>query len=79
MNDDDLKLIFSAFKLNNNEFVLELPNFRIVSDHNIASVSFFVNDLIIYREKGENKNITVNKNINIKELLTEVKTFIGEK
>ena len=80
MNDEQLQLILDSFAKNNNEFVLETENFRIVSDHTLFRVSFLVNDeFVICRTKGENEDIMVSPNLDISKMMFEIKTYMKEK
>jgi hypothetical protein len=77
MNDEQLEYILEAFKLNNNDCVLDTKSFHLKSDHNLFCVSFFVNDSYwIIREKGKDKIIVVNKNIDVEKLINEIKEKI---
>ena len=75
MNDEKLQLILDAFIENKNESVLETENFRIVSDHTLFRVSFFVNDeFVIHRTKGKDEEITVSSKLDIDKMMSEIKT-----
>ena len=74
MTDEQLQIILDAFTLNGNDFELSTESFHIVSDHNFFRVSFFINDkFLIYRTKGENEKIQVDKRLDIEKLLNEIK------
>ena len=74
MNDDELSVIFEIFKRSENKTEIQLPSFRIVSDHNIFSISFTINDnLFISREKGKTRPIFISRGIDTECLMAEAR------